>query len=124
MAHKIEQGTHPRLIIARMYGTIESRDIVPNPDDFKLNEGATYVLIDSGEIEITLPENFLDAARNNILAHPNLRHMAVVTKSSSLKMISNMVSKLLRKQGQVSVHDSFTSAEAHLLDLIHRAGLS
>jgi hypothetical protein len=124
MAHKVEQGAHPRLIIARMYGVIDSEDIVPNPETFKLNEGATYVLIDSTNIQIAVPDNFMQTVRNNILNHPNLRHMAIVTKSSSLRILSNMVSKLLHKQGRVSVHDSFAAAEAHLLSLIQQDGLA
>jgi len=123
MAHEVTQGSHPRLVIARMYGTIDGDDLVPNPDEFKLNEGATYVLIDSADIHIAVPENFLQAVRNNILAHPNMRHMAVVTQSSGLRVLANMVSKLLRKQGRVSVHETFAAAESHLLGLIQQDGL-
>jgi hypothetical protein len=106
-----------------MYGTLDADDIVPDPGEFGLTEGASFVLIDSADLQLTLPENFLKAVQHNILAHPNLRHMAIVTNSLGVKMLTHTVSRLLGKQEQVSVHIDFAAAEAHLLDLIHQDGL-
>ena len=120
MAHTVLPARHPDIAHIQMSGSITSEDMTC---DAKLGLGTgkpVYVLLEILNINRTLPDNFADTARIGFLIHPDLAHMAIVTKSGLLRSVALIGATLASRRDKTSVHDTVTDAEAHLLGMIKR----
>ncbi len=123
MAHEISAGPHPYIVIDTLTGEYVHADMVVD-EKMALDAGhAVYVLLDASGISNTLPENFLDGARNSFFIHPNMAHMALYTRSGLLRTVGNMVAKLTRRRDKLTIYDNYEAALSHLLKLVKEAGL-
>src|SRR3990172_2069411 len=118
MPHEISPGPHPNIVIQRIYDELTHDDMATD-DELGLDKGRLlYVLLDVSKMDVSLPDRFLDGAKNSFFVHPNLRHMALYTTSNMLASIAKMVAKLTKREGKLSIHGDYQSALNHLLKLI------
>ncbi|MBC8171819.1 MAG: hypothetical protein H7X77_09100 [Anaerolineae bacterium] len=117
MAHEITQGPRPNIKICKITESLTHADMTCE-DDLGLNDGVPlYVLLDVSIMNVGLPENFLNGAKNSFFIHPNLVHMAMYTESNLLTTIGNMVAKLTQRKEKLSIYSSYDAALKHLLKL-------
>ena len=118
MAHEIYAGPHSSIMVQRLSGSLTHEDMTAD-EGLGLNKGKpVWVLLDASAIELSLPDNFLNGARESYFVNENLQHMALYVKSSWLRTIGAMVAKLTRRQDKLSAHDNYDAAMAHLLKLV------
>ncbi len=123
MAHTVLPAKHPSIAYLQMSGDIAPEDLTC---DAELGLGAgkpIYVVLEVLNINSHLPDNFVDTARVGFLVHPDLQHMAVVTKSNLIKSMALIGATLSTRRDKTSVHDTVADAEAHVLGMIKRQGL-
>jgi hypothetical protein len=121
MAYVVSPGPHPNIALMRIWGDLQHEDMKPN-NELGLNEGRPiYILLDVSEMNVGLPDGFLDGARNSFFIHPNMAHMALFSTSSMLNSIAMMVAKLTGRPGKMSIHNNYDSAFKHLQDMIKHA---
>jgi hypothetical protein len=117
MPHEISPGPKPNILIFRVTGELNYHDMTCD-EELGLNQGRPlYVLMDGSKMQVGLPENFLEGAKNSFFINPNLVHMALYLESQLLRTIANMVAKVTRRREKLSLHPSFDAAIQHLLDL-------
>lgn len=116
MAHTITQGPRPDIVIMDIVENVEHDDMIAS-EQLGLNQGKRYVMLDLSNMSIALPENFLEGAKNSYFVHDNLVHLSIHVQSHTLRMIANMVAKLTRNPGKLSLHDSREKAIQHLENL-------
>lgn len=105
-------------MIQQLEGELTREDMTA-ADALGLNQGKpVFVLLDTTKLNIGLPVDFMDGAKQSYFTHPNLQHLALYTTSSMLGSIGRMVAKLTGKKDHLSVHTDYDSAINHLLDLI------
>jgi hypothetical protein len=117
MAHEIIVGPHPNIVVIRLYNGLSYEDMTAD-EVLGLNKRPMWVLLDASQMEVNLPENFLNGARASYFVNDNMQHMALYVQSTWLRTIGAMVAKLTRRQDKLSVHDSYDAAMAHLLKLV------
>lgn len=118
MGHTIIQGPHPNIVIQKLEGELTWEDMTA-AEALGLTSGKpVYVLLDTTNLNIGLPVDFVEGAKQSYFTHPGLQHMALYTTSSMLGAIGRMVAKLTGKKEHLSVHTDYSSAINHLLDLI------
>jgi hypothetical protein len=118
MAHSVSQGPHPLIMVMELTGDLTHEDMVAD-DAIGLNNGRRlYLMLDVSKMNVGLPDGFLDGAKNSFFINPNLIHMAMYVESDLLRTIANMVAKVTRNVGKLSLHNSREAAMNHLLALI------
>jgi hypothetical protein len=121
MGHELIPGPRPEIMIIRAMGDVEYDDMVIS-DELGLNKGRqVYVLIDTRELSLSMPENFIEGARNSYYTHENLKHAAVLTSSVLVSTLVKMVAKLTRNKDKLSIHTDYDAAIAHLERLVAQA---
>jgi hypothetical protein len=94
-------------------------------DKLGLNDGRhVYVLIDTRALTLSIPDNFLEGARNSYFTHENLKHAAVLTSSGLVSTLVKMVAKLTRNKEKLSIHTSYEEAMTYLEKLIAHAEMN
>ncbi|MGB1289252.1 MAG: hypothetical protein ACPG7F_22140, partial [Aggregatilineales bacterium] len=83
-----------------------------------LNEGQKYVMLDMSEMNIGLPERFIEAAQQSFFTHDNLLHTVLYVDSGMLRSISVMIAKLTRRQNRLTLHKSREEALEHLHEIV------
>jgi hypothetical protein len=116
MPHTISQGSRPDIMIMDIIESVDHDDMTAS-EPLGLNKGKRYVMLDLSKMSISLPENFLEGAKNSFFVHDNLVHLSIHVTSHTLRVIANMVAKLTRNPGKLSLHDSREAALAHLENL-------
>jgi hypothetical protein len=123
MAHTIRPTQHPQCVQIEIHGELTFADMTCS-DALGLGAGQPrWVLLDVSEMDVALPEHFIEASRKSWFMHPDLVHMAVYTRSSLLGNAARMIAKLTRSRDRMSIHDSREKAEAHLNALMAQAGV-
>jgi hypothetical protein len=114
MPHTMQPGPLPNITIVNVYGEMQTDDLLP---DLKLDEAPKYLLFDVTKVDLSVPENFWDAARKTPLTHPNCIHAAVVMRSEALKNLAVAVTKLARVRDKVTFFKTYEEALDHLMHL-------
>ena len=123
MAHTVLPAKHPNIAHIQYYGDVVPEDIMCDAE-LGLGTGKPiYVVLEVLNVNTHLPDNFVDTARGGFLVHPDLRHMAVVTKSSLIKSMALIGATLSRRREKTSVHDTIADAESHVMGMIKRQGI-
>jgi hypothetical protein len=73
--------------------------------------------VDLTEMGLSLPSGAIDGARNGLIVHEDVAHIALVTSSRLIDAIANMVVKLTGRRDHVSIHASPQAAMDHLVKL-------
>lgn len=121
MAHTISPGPKPSIMLMELTGDLTYQDMMSD-DEIGLNENQQlYLMLDVSKMNVGLPDGFLDGAKNSFFVHPNLIHMAMYVESDLLRTIANMVAKVTRNVGKLSLHSSREAAIHHLLDLTEQS---
>lgn len=117
MSYEILPGPRPNIVVHKIIGDL-TYDAMTADEGLGLNKGVPmYVLLDLGELNVGLPEGFLDGAKKSYFTNDNLAHMSIYVRSAAIRLIANMVAKVTRRQGKLSLHESYEAAMQHLLDL-------
>lgn len=117
MAHEIEAGPQPNIVVMRLIGELAKDDLLCD-DELGLNgDRAMLVLVDASEMDIGLPAGFMDGNRESFFMNPNLQHVALYSTSWLLTSVAKMLGKLTRQRDKISVHDSREAALQHLVAL-------
>jgi hypothetical protein len=117
MSHEILPGPKPNIVIHKIIGDL-TYEAMTADEALGLNKGVpTYILLDLGDLNVGLPEGFLDGAKKSYFTNDNLVHMSIYVKSAAIRLIANMVAKITRRQGKLSLHESYDAAMQHLIDL-------
>ena len=123
MAHVIEAGPHPNIVIMHVIGNTTSIDMDINTE-LCLNKGQpVYLLVDLSNMTLGLPENFLNDARHSAIVQPNMIHAAIYVHSSLIKSIVSMIVRITYQNSKLSIHDQYDQALAQLQKLVKEAGL-
>ena len=123
MAHTVLPARHPNIAHIQMSGDIMPEDMTCERE-LGLGTGKpVYVLLEILNVNSHLPDHLVDTARIGFLVHPDLQHMAVVTKSSLIKSLALIGATLSTRRDKASLHDTVSEAEAHVLGMIKRQGL-
>ena len=117
MAHFITQGSHPDIVILRIYGELQPEDLFVD-DKLGLNERQRYVLIDISQMEPGLPPDFISGARKSFFVNDNLIHASLYLRSPILKQVAMMVAKLTRRRHKLSIYETWETAMNHLLRMV------
>lgn len=121
MAHQILPGPHPEIVVMQVSDQLTHEDMTAD-EALGLNKAKLYVLLDVSRMKVNLPDKFLDGALNSFFMNENLIHMAIYLESSVLRVVAGLVAKAARRQEKMSIHSSYAAAEAHLLEMIKKAG--
>jgi len=117
MAHEIQPGPQPNIVLMRLYGELTKADLLCD-EELGLNTGKNMlVLVDASEMDIGLPAGFMDGKRESFFMNPNLQHVALYTTSWLLNSAAKMLGKLTRQREKLSVHDTHEAALNHLIDM-------
>lgn len=120
MAHKVIPNPHLHIAHIQFSGDLTPEDMTCAAE-LGLGKGQPrYVVLEVLNINRDLPDSFIETARIGFLIHPDLKHMAVVSKSGLLKSLALMSATLSEQRDKISVHDTVAAAEAHLLAMIRR----
>ncbi|MCU0475122.1 MAG: STAS/SEC14 domain-containing protein [Anaerolineae bacterium] len=123
MAHTVRPTQHPQCVQIEIHGELTFDDMTCSAE-LGLGQGQPrWVLLDVSEMDVALPEHFIEASRKSWFMHPDLVHMAVYTRSSLLGSAARMIAKLTRSRERMTIHDSREKAEAHLRDEMLKAGV-
>lgn len=123
MAHTIVPAKHPHIAHICITGDLTSEDMTCDTE-LRLGTGKPiFVMCDILNMNLHLPDSFVDSARTGFLVHPDLQHVAVITKSKLIRSVGLAAAALSARRDRVSMHDSEDEAEAHLLGMIKRRGL-
>jgi hypothetical protein len=118
MGRQIIPTNHPSIRQIAIQGELNYEDMTCEAD-LDLDKGVPiWVILDVASMSVTLPEHFLDGARQSFFMNPNLQHMAIYCQSAFLRTLALMVAKLTRRKEKLSVHDSLEKAEAHIRKLL------
>jgi hypothetical protein len=121
MVHTITAGPEPNIKIMRIVGDV-TYETMAAVDELGLNEGQPiYILLDISKMSTSLPEDFLDGARNSFFIHPNMAHTAMYTQSTALGTIARMIAKLTRRKDKLTLHATYQEALNHLVALSQQA---
>lgn len=120
MAHTIQAGPLPNIVIMTAYGEIEAED-VSSPEELGMTDTPKYLLIDASKLGFGLPDHFLTLARQTPLGHPNCLHAAVVIRSDLLKHLAAAVAKLVRARDKVTFFARYDEALNYLVTLAQQA---
>jgi hypothetical protein len=119
MSFEILTSSHPGIVKMRYFGDLEAADIISNVSQLNIPAGKPfYMVVDAGGLNMGLPDFFLEAARKSIINHPDVMHMAVYVPQAWLRSIINMIIKLMRSRGRLTVHESMAAAEQHVMQLV------
>jgi hypothetical protein len=119
MAHHISGGPRPEIVIMKLDGALTYEDMTCT-EEIGLHERKLYVLLDAGDMEVSLPADFLDGARESWFTHANMLHVALYTRSMLLSTVGKAVAKLTRRNDKLSSYTSYDQALAHLIKLAER----
>ena len=121
MIHTITAGPFPNIKIMQIVDAVTA-EAMAAVDELELNQGQPmYILLDISEMNTSLPEGFLDGARNSFFIHPNMAHTAMYTQSTALGTLAKMISKLTRRKDKLTIHASYQEALNHLVVLSKQA---
>jgi hypothetical protein len=117
MAHEVLPRPLPDIAILRIYGELTHDDMTCD-EELGINDGRRfYLLIDTNEMQVGLPDQFMDGAKRSWFMHANLIHMSMAMDSMMLRMVAKMVSKVTRRQDKMSLYTTREAALNHLLAL-------
>jgi hypothetical protein len=117
MAHEIQPGPQPNIVVMRLYGELTKADLLVD-EELGLNKGQNIlVLVDASEMDVGLPAGFMDGNRESFFMNTNLRHVALYSTSWLLNSVAKMLGKLTRQRDKLSVHDTREAALSHLTKL-------
>jgi hypothetical protein len=116
MAHTIEAGPLPNIVIITIEGDLSGSDNV-TAEDLGFDQGPKYLMIDASRLNLGLPENLFSSARSTPVAHPNCLHVAVVVRSSLLKNAAIFATKIARVQHKIRIFNEYDEAMNHLVAL-------
>jgi len=120
MAHEIQPGPQPNIVLMRLYGELTKEDLLCD-QELGLNDGKPmFVLVDVSEMDIGLPASFMDGKRESFFMNPNLQHVSLYTTSWLLSSAARMLGKLTRQRDKLSVHDTREAALNHLMRLVSK----
>lgn len=123
MAHTIVPAKHPHIAHIRITGDLTPDDMTCDAE-LGLGSGKpVFVICDVLNMNLHFPDAFVENARTGFLVHPDLQHVAVITKSKLIRSVGLAAAALSARRDRVSMHDSEDDAEAHLLGMIKRRGL-
>lgn len=123
MAYIIRQTSHPQWAHIEIHGPLTYEDMTCDAA-LGLGKGEPcWVLLDVSDMDVALPEHFIEASRKSWFMHPDLVHMAVYTRNGLLGNVAKMIAKLTRSRERMTNHDSLEKAEAHLRGLMEKAGV-
>lgn len=123
MAHTIVPARHPHIAYIRMTGDLTHEDMTCDAE-LGLGTGKpVFVICDVLNMNMTLPDTFVDSARAGFLVNPDLQHLAVVTKSKLIRSVGLAAAALAGHREKISMHDTPEEAEAHLLGMIKRRAI-
>lgn len=122
MAHEILVSPHPAIAHMRIYSTLMLEDMMCD-DELGLSESPRAVLCDLIDMEVWLPEGFIEGARKSFFVHPHMLHLALVLTSPMLRSVALMISKLTSQRDKLTIHPTVAAAEAHLLGVLRRQAL-
>lgn len=123
MAVDVVTGPHPNIRIMRIIGDLHPEDMASSDKMLELDGNhPVYVVMDISQMNIGMPEHFLEAAKHGkAVNHANMHHMAVFTTNELLINISKMVAKVNRQKSKLSIHPTYDDAISHLQTLIAQA---